>query len=149
MPSRYGYREIEKTLRQRISDGRLPAGSRLPGEQAIAAEFGVARGTARTALQQLELAGLARVVPGRGRFVAGQADDSNQAATYERVAAHVRSLIKQGRNRPGAALPSESDLREELGVSRNTVRRAYELLVAEGLVERRQGVGAFVADVKS
>ena len=145
---RYGYQEIADTLRQRISSGALGPGARLPGEQALAAEFGVARGTARAALQQVEVEGLARVVPGRGRFVSGQPETSGDAASYERVAAHVRGLINRYRRKPGTSLPSEKELGDELGVSRNTVRRAYELLVAEGLVVRRQGVGAFVSDVK-
>jgi DNA-binding GntR family transcriptional regulator len=144
-----GYREIADRLRQRISSGVLPAGARLPGEQALAAEFGVARGTARAALQAIEAEGLAHVVAGRGRFVAGKAQTDGGSASYEQVAAHVRSLIKRGRPKVGAPLPSEKELCDELGVSRNTVRRAYELLVDEGLVVRRQGVGAFVADVKS
>jgi DNA-binding GntR family transcriptional regulator len=145
----HGYQEIADQLRQRVASGVLPPGSRLPGEEALAAEFGVARGTARAALQQIESDGLARIVPGRGRFVAGERLTDVGSASYERVAAHVRSLIKRDRRSAGAALPSEKELCDELGVSRNTVRRAYELLVAEGLVVRRQGVGAFVADMKS
>jgi DNA-binding GntR family transcriptional regulator len=144
-----GYRDIADDLRRRISSGALSPGSRLPGEEALAAEFGVARGTARAALQQVESDGLALVVPGRGRFVAGRSSAGAGSASYERVAAHLRLLVSRRGRKPGAALPSEKDLCAELGVSRNTVRRAYELLVAEGLVVRRQGVGAFVADMKS
>jgi DNA-binding GntR family transcriptional regulator len=145
----HGYREIADQLRQRISAGVLPPGSRLPGEEALATQFGVARGTARLALQQIESDGLARVVAGRGRFVAGQAHVDGGSASYEQVAAHVRGLIRRGRKKAGMPLPSEKELCDELGVSRNTVRRAYELLVSEGLVVRRQGVGAFVADMRS
>ena len=143
-----GYREIADRLRQRIAAGSLPPGGRLPGEEALAAEFGVARGTARAALQQIEADGLARVVPGRGRFIAGKARADGESASYERVAAHVRSLITRGPRKADSPLPSEKELCDELGVSRNTVRRAYELLVDEGLVVRRQGIGAFVAEVK-
>jgi DNA-binding GntR family transcriptional regulator len=145
----HGYHEIADQLRQRISSGALPPGSRLPGEEALATEFDVARGTARAALQQIESDGLVRIVPGRGRFVAGERQTDRGAASYERVAMYLRSLIRRDRRKPGVRLPSEKELCDELGVSRNTVRRAYELLVAEGLVVRRQGVGAFVADVKS
>lgn len=146
--AKYGYQQIAETLRERISSGALRPGSRLPGEEALAAEFGVARGTARAALQQVEQAGMARVVPGRGRYVSGRAVGDDGAASYERVAAHVRGLIKRDRRKPGSPLPSEKELGAQLSVSRNTVRRAYKQLVAEGLVVRRQGVGAFVADVK-
>jgi DNA-binding GntR family transcriptional regulator len=144
----HGYREIADQLRQRISSGALLPGSRLPGEEALATEFEVARGTARAALQQIELDGLVRIVPGRGRFVAGERQTDGGSASYERVATHLRSLIKRDRRQAGAPLPSEKELCDELSVSRNTVRRAYGLLVDEGLVVRRQGVGAFVADVQ-
>ncbi|HEY52504.1 MAG TPA: GntR family transcriptional regulator [Caldilineae bacterium] len=45
---------------------------------------------------------------------------------------------------PGERLPSESDLAEELGVSRATVRSALGKLAAEGLVLRKQGDGTYV-----
>jgi DNA-binding GntR family transcriptional regulator len=142
---RYGYQEIAVALRQRIASGALPAGSRLPGEEALGSEFGVARGTARSALQQIEADGLARTVPGRGRFVSGTARDGRDTPSYERVAEHVRATIRRERLKAGAPLPSEKELCDELDVSRNTARHAYDVLVAEGLVTRRQGVGAFVA----
>ena len=44
-----------------------------------------------------------------------------------------------------AALPAESSLAAEFGVSRNAVRDALDLLRAEGLVERVPGVGTVVA----
>lgn len=44
----------------------------------------------------------------------------------------------------GARLPSESELAEELGVSRATVRSALARLAAEGLVLRKQGDGTYV-----
>jgi GntR family transcriptional regulator len=45
---------------------------------------------------------------------------------------------------PGDRLPSESDLADELGVSRATVRSALEKLAAEGLVLRKQGNGTYI-----
>lgn len=46
---------------------------------------------------------------------------------------------------PDTAIPSERDLMETYGVSRATVRRAIESLIAEGLLRRAQGKGTFVA----
>ena len=46
---------------------------------------------------------------------------------------------------PGAKLANEQQLAAELKVSRSTVREALGTLAAEGLVERRWGVGTFVA----
>jgi GntR family transcriptional regulator, transcriptional repressor for pyruvate dehydrogenase complex len=58
----------------------------------------------------------------------------------ERLAAEIAS----GRLSPGARLPTEQQLTVALGVSRTVVREAVAVLRAEGLVETRQGVGAFV-----
>ena len=58
----------------------------------------------------------------------------------ERLAAEIGS----GRLAPGARLPTEQELTAALGVSRTVVREAVAVLRAEGLVETRQGVGAFV-----
>jgi GntR family transcriptional regulator len=46
------------------------------------------------------------------------------------------------------ALPPESTLAVELGVSRNAIREALDLLRAEGLVTRVQGAGTFVTGAK-
>ena len=46
---------------------------------------------------------------------------------------------------PGARIDSEPRLTKRFGVSRFTVARAIEILVDEGLVNRRQGLGSFVA----
>lgn len=46
---------------------------------------------------------------------------------------------------PGERIDSEPRLAERFGVSRFTVTRAIEILVDEGLVSRRQGLGSFVA----
>jgi GntR family transcriptional regulator len=45
---------------------------------------------------------------------------------------------------PGQALPSERELANDLKLSRMTVRRAFEELVSESLVERRHGSGTYV-----
>jgi GntR family transcriptional regulator len=45
-------------------------------------------------------------------------------------------------------LPSESELAAELGVSRNAIREALELLRGEGLITRVQGSGTFVTGAK-
>jgi GntR family transcriptional regulator len=47
--------------------------------------------------------------------------------------------------RPGERIESEPALVERFGVSRFTVSRAIEMLVDEGLIRRRQGLGSFVA----
>jgi DNA-binding FadR family transcriptional regulator len=58
--------------------------------------------------------------------------------------ARLAAEIDSGRIAPGARLPTEQELTAALGVSRTVVREAVAALRAEGLVETRQGVGAFV-----
>ncbi|TPL51609.1 FadR/GntR family transcriptional regulator [Mesorhizobium sp. B2-4-6] len=61
-----------------------------------------------------------------------------------RVAAFLSREIESGELNPGARLPTEQELSEKFGVSRNVVREAIAQLRADGLIEARQGIGAFV-----
>lgn len=61
---------------------------------------------------------------------------------------NVKELLRQqiGTRYPvGSKIPSTTALQRELGVSAGTVNRALQDLVAEGLVERFEGRGTFVA----
>ncbi|BCT94202.1 GntR family transcriptional regulator [Lysobacter helvus] len=59
----------------------------------------------------------------------------------------LRGAILDGRLAAGTQLPSSRRLAEELGISRNTVMGAYDLLVAEGYVLPRPGAKAVIADL--
>jgi DNA-binding FadR family transcriptional regulator len=52
-PARPAYASLADALRGRILEGKLPAGSRLPNESELSAEFGVGRSTVREALSAL------------------------------------------------------------------------------------------------
>ncbi len=56
----------------RIASGEWQAGGLLPSEQALAAEYGVAQGTARKAVDQLVACNLVVRQQGKGTFVANQ-----------------------------------------------------------------------------
>lgn len=64
---------------------------------------------------------------------------------YARVERVIAAEIAAGSLAVGEQLPSEERLVERFGVSRITVRRAVQNLVARGLVEVRWGRGTFVA----
>jgi GntR family transcriptional regulator of arabinose operon len=64
------------------------------------------------------------------------------------LAAELRRGIAELRW-PGGKLPTEQQLATEQGVSLNTVRRAVDLLVQDGLVYRRQGSGMYIASQKT
>lgn len=61
-----------------------------------------------------------------------------------RVAEMLQREITEGRLKPGDRLPPEQMLAESFGVSRNVVREAVARLRSEGIVQARQGIGAFV-----
>ncbi|MFI1367090.1 GntR family transcriptional regulator [Streptomyces griseochromogenes] len=60
-------------------------------------------------------------------------------ALYLDVAVRLRKAIADGVFPPGSRLPSEHVLAQEYGVSRNTVRRAMEVLREDGLMASQQG----------
>ncbi|MHB1445568.1 MAG: GntR family transcriptional regulator [Acidimicrobiales bacterium] len=64
---------------------------------------------------------------------------------YRTIADEMRRQIEAGQIAPGGLLPSESDLSKTYAVSRVTVRKALELLRAEGVAGARQGFGWFAA----
>ncbi|WP_439562851.1 FadR/GntR family transcriptional regulator [Roseinatronobacter sp.] len=65
------------------------------------------------------------------------------------IAGDLRRAILDGRFKPGARLPSESELTQRFSVSRTVVREAFAELRSEALVETRKGAGAFACDPTS
>jgi GntR family transcriptional regulator, transcriptional repressor for pyruvate dehydrogenase complex len=59
--------------------------------------------------------------------------------TGELIAIHLRRQIVRGELRPGETLPAESQLMEQYGVSRPTLREAFRILEAESLISVRRG----------
>ncbi|WP_019517493.1 GntR family transcriptional regulator [Sphingomonas sp. Mn802worker] len=75
----------------------------------------------------------------------GAIDTGGRGSLYQRLARGLRSAIEQGLVKPEEALPAERDLAIDFSVSRITVRKALDSLVADGLLVRRHGAGTFVA----
>ena len=53
--------------------------------------------------------------------------------------------LATGEWKPGAAIPTETRLKDEFGVAIGTIRRAVDELVAQNMLVRQQGRGTFVA----
>ena len=64
----------------------------------------------------------------------------------QQVEERIRELIQEEQYQPGKKLPPEMELCQRLGVGRGTVREAFRLLQAKGVVEIKPGRGAFVAE---
>ncbi len=66
------------------------------------------------------------------------------AAKYIEVSQSLRTDILEGRYPPGSLLPTEQQLCADFQISRQTARQALQLLVDQGLIQRRQGSGSRV-----
>jgi GntR family transcriptional regulator len=62
---------------------------------------------------------------------------------YQEIADELRNRVRAAP--AGSVLPSESELSEEFGASRVTIRRALDLVREQGLIAARQGFGWYVA----
>jgi GntR family transcriptional regulator len=70
--------------------------------------------------------------------------DPEHHPKYERIADDLRRRLAGDEFAAGRLLPSEAELAAAYAASRVTVRRALDVLRAEGLVDARQGFGWFV-----
>ena len=68
-----------------------------------------------------------------------------QGPLFRKLARAVASAVERGVLANDSRLPSERALAQTLAIGRGTAVAAYELLVADGLLERRRGSGTFVA----
>jgi DNA-binding GntR family transcriptional regulator len=132
------YESIAAELRKRIQDGEYAPGSVLPSNTKLRSEFGVADGTIRRALAELDRVGLTVARQGRPRMVTSPGQQM-VGTLYERVVRGIRDAIADGRLAPGTSLPSEAELAAEYGVGRKTVRQALAELERAGDIINRPG----------
>lgn len=64
---------------------------------------------------------------------------------YRQLMRQITDAVAGGRIRPGDQLPSQRELAELLVISPLTVKKAYDELEREGLIETRRGRGTFVS----
>ena len=67
---------------------------------------------------------------------------------YQQLSDEIKEQILLGKLKAGDRLMTEAELSQQYEVSRITVRKAIELLVDEGYVLRKQGIGTFIAEKK-
>lgn len=68
----------------------------------------------------------------------------NSQSVVERVVSQIMRCIANGEFEMGEKLPSEHELVEILGISRNSLREAMKILSALGIIEIRRGDGTYV-----
>ena len=77
-----------------------------------------------------------------------QIDHHSGQPIYRQVIEQIRRQIMAGQLPEGEQLVSVRDLAAQLKVNPMTISKAYSLLEMEGLLERRRGVGLFVARIR-
>lgn len=75
--------------------------------------------------------------------------DDARVPTYQRLYEDLRAAVEDGRYGEGEQLPTEQSIAAGYGVSRQTVRRAFQDLVAQGLVYRVPGRGTFATGLST
>jgi len=77
----------------------------------------------------------------KDRSARGRQANATATPAYRVLADELRDFIARNAHALPIDLPTEAELVEKHGVSRQTVRRAYQELVVDGLVERVKGRG--------
>lgn len=101
-------------LREQITKGEWPIGTRLPGENALAQALGVGRSTVREALRALAGAGLVQARQGSGVFVIATEPAEDWPARLRRAAItdvyEVRMMVETQAARLAAQRRTEEDV---------------------------------------
>jgi len=71
---------------------------------------------------------------------------SSDVPIYRQIVQHIRRAIALGHIQLGEQLPPGRTLAEMLVVNPNTVARAYQEMIRDGVLESRAGIGVFVAE---
>ncbi|NKE66542.1 FadR family transcriptional regulator [Ramlibacter sp. RBP-2] len=130
--------DLVQALGDRVRDGRWPAGSKLPTEGAIMAEFGVSRTVVREAISRLQAANVLETRHGIGTFVLGQ----GEATTFRIDTATLQDVIgvlelRIGMETEGAALAAMRRTAENL-----VAMRAALEAIGSAIRDGRDGAGA-------
>lgn len=72
-------------------------------------------------------------------------DKKNPTPAYRQIIQQMTSLIRNGELKPGDKLPTERDLSADLKIARGTIKKAYESLARDRIIETAQGRGSFVS----
>lgn len=121
----------------------LAPGARL-FEHRLAQQLGLSRGPIRAALRAMADAGLAQSVPNKGFVLVERLDGEAARHLLDAAAGGERSYRAIANDRLEGRLPdvvSEAELMRRYDVSRATLLRLLDRIVAEGWAERGQGYG--------
>lgn len=72
-------------------------------------------------------------------------DKNSSTPAYRQIIQQVTSMVYNGKLKPGDRLPTERELAVELGIARGTIKKAYDALSRDKIIETTQGRGSFVS----
>lgn len=73
-------------------------------------------------------------------------DPKSTVPIYRQIVEQLSRAIETGVYAPGESLPSQRTLAVELRVNPNTVQRAFDELLRDGVIESQRGRGVFVME---
>lgn len=76
-----------------------------------------------------------------------EVDHDSDVSIYMQIVERIQHMVATGELRPSEQLPTVRQVAEAIGVTPNTVARAYVELDREGVISTQQGRGTFVARV--
>ena len=76
-----------------------------------------------------------------------EVDHDSDVPIYMQIVERIQHMVARGDLQPGEQLPTVRKVAEAIGVTPNTVARAYVELDREGVISTQQGRGTFVARV--
>ena len=126
--------ELVESLGDRIRDGRLLPGDKLPTETAFMGEFGVSRTVVREAISKLQASGLVETRHGVGTFVVGLGDSAAFRIAPEQLAT-LRDVVAM--------------LELRIGVETEAAGLAAQRRTAQNLVVMRDAIEAFAQAVEA
>jgi GntR family transcriptional repressor for pyruvate dehydrogenase complex len=126
--------ELVESLGDRIRDGRLLPGAKLPTEAAFMTEFGVSRTVVREAISKLQASGLVETRHGVGTFAVGMGDGSAFRIAPEQLAT-LRDVVAM--------------LELRIGVETEAAGLAAQRRTAQNLVVMRDALDAFTQAVEA
>lgn len=75
--------------------------------------------------------------------------ENEKESIYKQLVNQVERALHDGVLKAGELLPSMNELAADLGISRETVKKAYGILTGKGAIIPRHGKGFYAADVNS
>ncbi|MBQ7890320.1 MAG: GntR family transcriptional regulator [Erysipelotrichaceae bacterium] len=76
-------------------------------------------------------------------------DPASEEPNYLQLEHQIKTACLHGKLKPGDQLPSIRVLAKDLSIAIITVKRAYDDLQSEGIIELRQGKGCFIKKVQT